>query len=148
MHVNDIEPGTYVAMKVLNSDELIAFCASQGLVVTKPDELHVTIAYSRKHFDFYPAMVERTIKIQPGCSCFESLNGCLVLMLDSVELQCEFARTREAGAQYDYDQYQPHVTIEYDCGDVDISYLENPNFCICLGQEYVEDLDPDWVKNQ
>jgi len=140
--------GTYVAMKVLNSEELIEFCASQGLVVTKPDEMHVTIAYSRKAFDFYPAMVDKTIRVEPGHSRFDMLNGCLVIMLDSVELQCEFVRTREAGAQFDYDIYRPHVTIEYDCGDVDFSYLKNPDFCICLGQEYVEELDPDWLKNK
>jgi len=145
MNINN--SGTYVAIKVENSEELIEFCMSQGLLVSKPDDLHVTIAYSTKPFIFRPAL--ETINIVPGKSQFGIMGGShLVLMLDSIPLQCEHHRTQEAGASYDYPNYNPHITIEYDCGDIDFSHLQNPDFDIILSGEYIEPLDPEWVENK
>jgi len=140
--------GTYVAVRVLNSGQLIQFCQEQGLIVSKPEELHVTIAYSKTPFSFKPGIVDNILVIPPGCAKFGMIGDVhLVLKLDSVILQCEHVRTMEAGAQYDWPEYTPHITIEYNCGAVDVSHLQNPLFEIELGAEYVEELDLDWIQN-
>lgn len=141
--------GTYVAVRVLNSDELIDFCQQQGLIVSKPDELHVTIAYSKVPFDFKMGIgSENTITIPIGSSRFGIIGeNNIVLFIDSIALQCEHQRTLEAGASYDWPTYTPHIIIEYASGNVDVSHLQPPMFEILLGNEYIEPLDLDWIQN-
>lgn len=138
--------GTYVALRVKNSQQLIDFCLNQGIYPSKPEELHVTIAYSRVEFNFVPAI--KLLTIAPSNLKFGLLNGCLVLfILNSIELAVEHQRTLEAGATYDYPTYEPHSTILYDADDIDIGSLAVPDFDLILGDEYVEPLDLDWVDN-
>lgn len=140
--------GTYVGIRVLNPEKLIQFCQEQGLIASKPDELHVTIAYSRVPFDFKMGIGDNTISIQVGSSRFGTIGeNNIVLFIDSIALQCEHQRTLEAGASYDYPVYTPHITIEYESGNVDVSHLQSPMFEILLGAEYIEPLDLDWIQN-
>ena len=44
------DKGKYVAVKVKNAQELYAWYSNQGIEVVPADELHWTIAYSKKRF--------------------------------------------------------------------------------------------------
>lgn len=140
--------GTYCAMKVKNGDELISFCNQIGVEVSKPDELHVTISYSREPFDM-SIFPDYEIIIPKGQSRFSLLGGCLVLLLDSTALHSEFIRAKNHGASYDYPTYNPHLTIQYDTSvtPFELIYLKNPAFDIVLNGMYIEPLDLDWLKN-
>ena len=140
--------GTYVAFKVKNGDQLVSFCNSLGIEVSKPDELHVTVSYSRTTFNMNMFPDEEFV-IPPGHSHFSLLNNCLVLKLDSVKLHSEFIRAKNHGATYDYPTYQPHITIQYDSTITphQLIRLKNPDFDIVLGDQYIEPLNLDWLEN-
>ncbi len=66
-------------------------------------------------------------------------------------LDCQSAEMRHAQLHteydltYDYPEYKCHVTFSYDVGDLDISTLPKFEYTLILGEEYVEDLNLNWV---
>lgn len=144
---NDIDStGTYVAVKVVNNEQLRDWYVKQGLDVIPAEELHVTIAYSRKVFD--RTINEADINITPE-NIKDELellgdDGAIVIKLNSPELHNRFKECMEAGATFDYPEYQPHITLTYESKDVDLSKFEKPDFDIILGNEYVNELDLNW----
>ncbi|MNN83453.1 hypothetical protein D3C81_2004930 [compost metagenome] len=68
--------------------------------------------------------------------------GAVVLLFNSSELAWRHMQIREAGASWDYEEYQPHVTITYAAGDLDLSKIEPYRGKIEFGPEIFEDLQP------
>jgi hypothetical protein len=53
-------------------------------------------------------------------------------------------------ATYDFPKYEPHITLSYDIGDMDIKKLPNMFDTvpfINITTEYSEDLDLSWSQN-
>ena len=46
------DPGKYIAVKVRNAKEVYDWYTNQGVEVIPKDELHCTIAYSKKDFEY------------------------------------------------------------------------------------------------
>lgn len=131
MH-RDAKPRTlYVRRDLLNADALIAWARDAGFVTTLPAaEMHVTIAFSRAALDWTkvyegdlwsPGMNEEEaraaqLRVRPGgMRLVEPLgpNGAVVLMFASASLCSRHESIRYAGASWDWDHYQPHVTITW-----------------------------------
>lgn len=134
--------GTYVAYRVLNHKELRDWCYRHGLTVTE-EELHVTVAFSRKAFE--PKLDKTSIiAINPlFCKGYNHFGEVLALEIDHPQLQALFRDCMERGATYDYSSYRPHITLaklEDIDGEVDIP---EPKFHILLGKVYVEELELD-----
>ena len=139
----------YVSRKVLNADELIAWAKAQGFkTMVPPEELHVAAAYSRApvdwdaagdHFDY--------LKVEGGERSVAPLGdkGALVLKFRSGELQARWKQFREAGASWDYESYQPHVTLTYNNPDkLDPASITPFDGVLEFGPEVMEPLDLDW----
>lgn len=114
----------YVSRKLLNAAEFVAWAESQGIPAIEPaDELHVTVAYSRRPVDWLK--VEETwsnsdngeyTREAGGPRLVERLGdkGALVLLFSSSALSYRHMTIREqSGASHDFSEYQPHVTISY-----------------------------------
>ena len=153
--ITDAEPRTlYVSRKVLNAAEIIAWAKGQGFKTTTPaDDLHVTVAYSRAPVDWMKVEEawggDKTgeITIAPGGPrVVEKLGdkGAVVLMFGSWELTYRHGVIRQAGASWDYAEYQPHVTISYEAGDLDLEAVAPYRGKIVFGPEIFEELDEDW----
>lgn len=119
-----------------------------------PDKLHVTLVYSRKHLpDFKPlgnvsiaAKPEQFVVWKGRDSTGSKEANCLILLLDCPEAEERHKQIKdEHGATFDYDKYQPHITLSYDIGDMKIARLKVPTRNIMFVEEYVEDLDLDWA---
>lgn len=143
-------PGTYVALRLeKNSAAAIRnFCERNGIVVTTPsfeDRLHVTLIYSRVHFDFTPTPgIEHIARIS-AFDLFSDSTGkrnVLVAKLHAPSVAFRHRQLRSTyGATHDYPIYTPHITLQYDCGDgFDLTKLRIPDFTIVLNGEYTEDL--------
>lgn len=155
----DAEPRTlYVSRKVLNADDIIAWAKEQGFAkALLPPDMHVTVAFSRQPVDWMKAGSawaendKGQLTIKPGgARLVERLgaNGqAVVLMFSSSELSWRHEDIkRNAGASWDWPEYQPHITISYDAGDMDLSKVVPYAGRIELGPEIFEEVKDDWEK--
>lgn len=123
------------------------------------DSLHSTILYSRKYLPDYVAKgpYDPAIKAQPvGFETWPSqpdesghVKKCLVLTFDAPDLAARHeSLMSQHEAEYDFDEYKPHVTFSYDIGD-DVNPDRLPEFSeeLELTEEYSEILNTDWARS-
>ena len=140
-----------MSRKVINGAEIIAWAKSQGFEFTVPAaDLHVTVAYSRNPVDWmkvgesWSGDGKGQLKIAPGGARLIDKfgEGAVVLLFNSSELAWRHVSIVEAGASWDWPDYQPHITFTYEPGTVDIDKVEPYRGVIELGPEIFEELDP------
>jgi uncharacterized protein len=153
----DATPRTlYVQRKLLNAAEFIKWAKSQGFdTVTAPDDLHVTVAYSKTAIDWMKIESEDwnqekdgTLEIAPGgVRIVEALGdkGAVVLLFTSSRLSWRHEQIMRAGASHDFPDYQPHVTISYSApADLDLSTVEPYRGALRFGPELFEVQSDGW----
>lgn len=144
--VADAAPRTlYVSRPVLNRAELQKWATEQGLGELQPD-LHVTIAASRQALDWMTISGDMwgqndrgEIAIPPGgVRIVEPLgNRTAVLLFTSSALTWRHEEIKRAGASWDFEAYQPHVSLTGE--PVDLSNIEPYRGPIELGPEVFEE---------
>jgi len=140
----------YASRPVTNAQAIIDWAASQGFKTTLPAaDMHVTVAYSRRDAmdgAAVPAGAD-AVAIPGGKRSVAPLgdNGAVVLKFSSAKLQHRWQQYRDAGASWDYDGYQPHITITYDGKGMDLAKVEPYRGPIELGAETQEPLHTDSV---
>lgn len=150
---NDAAPRTlYVSRKLLNGAEFLSWARGQGFKTTlDAADLHVTIAFSREPFDWMKVGEnwsmgggkDGKLTVNPGgARLVEPLGseGAVVLLFNSSDLAWRHMAIREAGASWDHEEYQPHVTITYEPGDVDLSKVEPYRGRLEFGPEVFEEI--------
>jgi hypothetical protein len=157
--VNDAAPRTlYVSRKLLNADEFIRWAKGQGFETTAPaDELHVTICFSRTPVDWMKMGSpwgedndKGQLTVNPGgARLVERLGdkGAVVLLFSSSSLSWRHEEFLRNGASFDFDEYQPHVTITYDApADLDLGKVEPFRGRLVFGPEIFAEVVEDWEK--
>lgn len=150
---DDIMP-LYISRPVLNHRQILAWARTQGFeTLLEGEDLHVTIAYSRRPIDWMkiPAAFDMDtdgkLTVPPGGARRVAVlgdKGAVVLKFSSPALQWRHKDIRELGASWDYPEYQPHITLTYDAGRVDLDSVKPYLGPIIFGPERFEQLDPDW----
>lgn len=143
----------YVRRDVLNAGEIIKWAKEQGFSDTVPaSEMHVTIAFSRTPVDWMKMGEDMsfnpkgTIEIAPGGPRrVEPLGpeSAVVLLFQANALTYRHQSMLYRGASWDYDDYQPHITIIYPGAGVTIPNLneiEPYRGPIKLGPEIFEEI--------
>lgn len=147
---------TYAFRPVLNAEEIVAWAQENGISPTlQPDDMHVTAVYSRTPFapdysvveDHASIWADRRI-VRGGKRSMARLGKsgeALVLKVESLDLTEEWLWHRRVGASWDYDVYQPHVTLSYSA-DASANYesIEPFDGDIVLGPLVYRPLDPNW----
>lgn len=140
----------YVSRNLRNADDFIEHFKAQGFdTVLAPEDLHVTIAFSKTKVDWdtvtdsfdeirIPAQEDRTIKpLGDG--------GAVVLRFESKELTERWEQFKGMGASWDYDGYQPHVTITWKApADLDLSKVQPYTGELVFGPEVFNEIKEDW----
>jgi phage-related protein (TIGR01555 family) len=157
--IDDARPRSlYVSRKLINADDLIRWAKAQGFETTQPaDEMHVTIAFSRKPVDWmtvgddWSSDEDGKLRVKPGGPrVVEALGdkGAVVLMFRNDSLEWRHRRIHEegTGAQWDWPEYQPHVTITWQAGDIDLSTVEPYQGPLVFGPERFAEVVDDWEK--
>lgn len=152
-----MQPRTlYVSRKLLNADEFLPWANEQGFELTVPaDDLHVTIAYSRARVDWMLVGEDWSTDIAGkgelivaagGPRAVETLGpkGAIVLKFASWALTRRNHEIREAGASWDWPEYQPHVTITYDGAGINLSKVEPFRGELRFGPEIFAEIDENW----
>lgn len=147
----DAQPRSlYVRRDVVNAAEIKRWAESQG-IADVADDLHVTIAYSRKAFDWIKAGNasdwgsdgKDTLTIpEGGPRAVEPLGGMsAVILFASSQLVWRHQSIVEAGAWHDFPDYTPHISLTK--SPVDLTKVEPYRGQIVLGPEIFEELDED-----
>lgn len=157
--VKDAAPRTlYVYRKVLNGKALVAWAKRNGFKSTlKASDMHVTIAFSRTPVDWMKAgstwYSDKDGKLTipaGGPRVVEPLGpkGAVVLHFASNDLVWRHEDIkRSTGAEWEWDDFQPHITIAYEgAEDVDLSAVKPFSGKIELGPELFEEVVEDWAK--
>jgi hypothetical protein len=152
------EPRTlYVRRNLLNGRDLVAWAKAQGFGKTlDPSDMHVTVLFSRAPVDW--VAMGQDYRDQDGKGGFtiapggprvvERLGdkGAVVLLFASSDLSWRHEEMCERGASHDYPEYQPHVSITYDGGDIDLEGIEPYQGPLKFGPEIFEEVVEDWDK--
>lgn len=151
--ISNTVKGTYYAARMdAKSKNAIMNFAEKILKVPnilEKKKLHTTIIFSRK----YAAEAVSSNEIYPITSNGKTLaifptqddKRALVMKLDCPELIKRHEELmQEYEFTYDYDEYVPHVTLSYDCGDFEIEDFDGELPQVTFISEYVEDLELLW----
>lgn len=141
----------YVSRRLLNADEVLKWAREQGFKnLLDADDLHVTVAFSRNHVDWldmgeawnFDGKAELVIAAG-GPRLIEHLgpDRVIVLMFASTELSWRHMAMREAGASWDWPEYQPHVTLSRGEPDLDLSKVEPFRGKLRFGPEIFAEID-------
>lgn len=135
----------YVSRKLINADDLINWAKANGFTKTvPPDQMHVTLVYSKTPVDWsqFTPHEGRVINLKSDRSLKHFDKGAVVLTFDSEALKKRHQEFMDGGASFDYDEYTPHVTISYEGnGSVDPKPYSGE---LIFGPEIFEPLDTDW----
>lgn len=154
--LSDAQPRTlYVYRPLINHAEFTAWANSQGFNTTLGDDTHVTIAFSKTKVDWlrmgqsYDVDKDGKLTVSPGGPrIVETLGdeGAVVLMFGSSDLSWRNRSMRDAGASWDWPDYQPHITITYEPGDIDLSKVEPYRGELVFGPEVFEEINENAIK--
>lgn len=142
----------YVCRSLLDSYDFIDWAKNVGFnTVMSPNQLHVTVAFSKQPIDWSKLTPERTsivVNVVDGRS-IERLgpDGAVVLRFASPELTQRWRQICDAGASWDFDDYKPHVTITFDAGDMPLDSIRPYQGQLLFGPEVFEEIDPSWKDN-
>lgn len=148
--MQDAAPRTlYLSRKVQNQAEILAWARGQGLQnLLAPSDLHVTIAYSRAPLDWFAVGTDQARIVVPrgGPRAIETLDGgAVVLLFADWNLSWRWESLCEQGASWDHDSYQPHISLTYDPGEVDLAKVTPYRGRIVLGPEIFAEVDENWT---
>lgn len=137
----------YVRRDVVNKAEIERWAKAQGFTDILPD-LHVTIAHSKTPVDWFKVGTSWSPKLEiseGGPRQMERLGDdgrYIALLITANELVWRHREIKEAGADWDWPDYQPHISIQIG-GDVDLSKVEPYQGKIVLGPEIFEEVRKD-----
>jgi hypothetical protein len=137
----------YLRRTLGNADELIAWAKAQGFKTTlPPGDMHVTIAFSKELIE-WPKPLQDAVQIERSEDRLVSPlgdGGAVVLKFTSAVLQKRWKELVDAGASWDFDSYQPHVTISWEAGGLDLTKVKPFQGELIFGPEELSEIDEDW----
>lgn len=140
----------YVSRQVLNAADIRSWYAAQGVEsLTPAADMHVTVTYSNQPVDWLKMGASWQAKMtvdEGGPRVMEKFGDALVLSFACGDLAWRHDQMVEAGASWDHDGYQPHVTISYAAASVDPATVKPWQGPIELGPEIFTDVIDDWSK--
>jgi hypothetical protein len=140
----------YINRPLLNTSEFLEHFKRQGFVqLTKPENLHVTVAFSWKPVEWAlisPDSTNLRINGYPSARIVQPLGpeGAIVQRFFSNRLWDRWFDLCNSGASWDYDDYTPHVTLTYNGGDLDVSMISPYLGELYFGPEEMEEINIDW----
>jgi hypothetical protein len=139
----------YVCRPLKNAKDLHEWATSQGFRSALPlDDMHVTIAFSRKPLDWSDIGAKRSqLETHGGRRSIEKLGDAIVLRFSSKSLESRWNDLRNAGASWDWPDYKPHVTITYQGAPDDINAVEPYRGTLIFGAERFSEVDEDADKD-
>lgn len=150
----------YVSRKVKNTQDIVEWAKQQGMEsMLAPEELHVTICYSKEPMEWDDVKRVKGDLTVPApddvkgekpirkIEMFGKDHDILVLRIDDPELQKRNQEFRDAGASSDFPDYKPHITITYRAADLEEGAhekIEPYKGEIVFGPEVFKEIEENW----
>ena len=149
--------GTYVGVRLTQeSKSKVRKIAKEINVpnIVPSKKMHITLIYSRKYlpeFSSHGKLDKPIVAEVDKLHVFQKEGGprVLTIKLKSPELERRHKEIMDGhGATYDFDEYIPHLTLSYNCGNYD---EEAHDIRALLGdsleidEEYDQELDLNWA---
>jgi adenylate kinase family enzyme len=142
----------YVSRPLLNGDALVAWAKAQGFATTlQPDDMHVTLAYSKQPVDWMACGESfhqgDKLEVKGGPRVLERFGPdgeVVVLLFASWDLKWRQAELIDAGCSSDWPDYQPHVSISWNAGDIDLDKIEPYTGPLIFGPELFKPIVDSW----
>ena len=147
-------PGTFAGVNFDSATlgALAAYMRAQNIPNPVPvDKLHTTLLYSKRNLpNFLPqekydspyTANSNGLEVFEPRADSEKQKRCLVLKLDCDELSQRHSDLMiDHNADYDFDEYIPHVTLSYDVGDAEPKDFEAFDRPLNITGEYHEELN-------
>jgi hypothetical protein len=143
----------YVYRQVVNADALIRWAGMNDIPnIAEADSMHVTIMHSRKAVDWMRAgeafYGEFEIKAG-GPRLVEELGTssphAVALLFNCTELRWRHNELKELGAEWEWPEYQPHITVSWsDLSRSQYKTIQPYRGKLILGPEVFEEVNDDW----
>jgi hypothetical protein len=139
----------YISRPVENAEEILNWAAAEGIPnLLLADDLHVTVAYSRQSVEWdMVGSGMKQLKVPNTSDRIVSYlgdEGAIVLKFTSPSLQSRWADILDAGASYDYPEYQPHITLSYRAPGLLADVIRPFKGPIVLGAERFAPINDTW----
>lgn len=149
--------GTYVGVRLAGKSKSKIRKVAKEIGVPNMlanSQMHITVIFSRKHLPDYKPLGKLKEQIDADVDKLHVFQKpepdsprILVLLVKSPELTKRHeAIMKEHGATYDFDEYIPHITLSYDCGDYDETEHDIKEYFVeplLISEEYAEELKLD-----
>lgn len=138
----------YVSRRVLNAADLLEWARREGFnSFLTPEELHITLALSRKKVDWITPDTSNVV-IKGGARTLKKMGKSLALTVESPELQTRWQEFIDAGCSWDHPSYLPHVTLTYNHKKLDIAKMSAYKGDIILGAELFRKASFDYTPSE
>lgn len=127
----NIQKTLYIYRPLINGSDLHHWAQEQGLTILSEDMLHVTLAYSRGGME----NLSRVVDVDSNYFCnsdpeyyryldfFGKEKSVLVLKLNAPQLVERWGELTDAGAKWDWPDFQPHITLTYEAKEIDLTQI-------------------------
>lgn len=115
-HAQDHPHGTIVMLSPTRESalKLARWCLLHNIKCMRPEDLHVTVLYSRVPMPKLLSMHGNQIKLRAKIKGWRLLGtNALTLELDSPTLSSFHKHLRSLGGSHDFEQYLPHISVVY-----------------------------------
>jgi hypothetical protein len=137
----------YVSREVINNEEIAKWFTDQGIEEFNSATMHTTVAYSTNPVEWDDIKpVESHHRIILGkreMHKFGDDSSVLVLGFESGLLTDEWEHLKSLGCSWDYPDYNPHITIDYD-NYSPIGNIKPYLGTIVLGPQVMAELNTNW----
>lgn len=159
MNISGTFAGVHFSQTTL--DKLVQYNIDADIPNKVPaDKMHCTLLYSRKELPTYqplgkldPPLIGKPMRLvkwpsQPDGDGIITL--CLVLLFDCDDLHERHNQImNEHGGTHSFSNYNPHVTLSYDVGNLQVSTLPDIRLMVDeleIVEEYKDTIDDNWAK--
>lgn len=135
--------GTFIGIKLTDNSnaQLHNWCKENNVDCDEP--FHVTLILdAHQKIPYNPVKYDPPLIINPKTYKFDIFEGSLVLLFDSIKLIKKHLMLRDKyDIEWEYDEYKPHITLDYEWDAVKSNRIQLPKFPIKLSHEYKEGFD-------
>lgn len=137
----------YVSRPVANAKEILKWAKDQGITdLIKSDEMHVTIAFSKKKVAWDDFKVnDKSIDVSLENAKVEKLWDAIVIKFENKDLAKDWKKYVDGGASWDFETYQPHISVSY-TADQDISKVGSYSGKVSFGWEVMAEIQKEYLK--
>jgi len=140
----------YASRPVLNHQEIADWAKEQGFKSTLGEDMHVTLAFSKTPLE-WDLIQENDAALTVFGKDGRHLKplgdqGAIVLRFEDPIIRARWRDLKDSGAVWGFPEYQPHITISYAAGDIDLESIEPYRGKIEFGPEAFKEVNENWRK--